>query len=372
MNDEEYMRLAVELAKKGYGETNPNPVVGSVIVKNGEIIGRGYHTRYGCPHAEVEALNSCTKDPSGATMYVTLEPCCHYGKNPPCTSAIIQNKISRVVVGSGDPNPLVASQGIKILKDNGITVVEHILEEECTKLNEVFFHYIKNKTPYVVMKYAMTLDGKIATKTGKSRWITSDKARESVHMDRHRYMGIMVGVNTVLNDDPMLNCRIEGKKSPIRIICDSNLRTPITSNVVKTAGKYKTIIATLCDDEKRVEEYIKKGCQIIKQDRKLSKDGGNPRIDLQKLMKDLGESGIDSILLEGGGTLNYSALESKIVNKVKCYIAPKIFGGEEAKTPVAGAGIDSPSDAFVLKKPIIHSFGDDIMLESEVVYCSRA
>jgi len=371
MNDKEYMKIAVELAKKGYGYTNPNPVVGSVIVKNKEIIGQGYHTKYGSAHAEVEALKSCTEDPEGATMYVTLEPCCHYGKNPPCTSAIIQNKIGKVVVGSSDPNPLVASQGIKILKDNGITVVEHILEEECIKLNEVFFHYIKNKTPYVVMKYAMTLDGKIATRTGKSRWITSDKARESVHMDRHRYMGIMVGVNTVLNDDPMLNCRIEGRKSPIRIICDSNLRTPITSNVVQTADEYKTIIVTLCDDERRIDEYVKKGCLIIRQDKTCNKDG-KARIDLTKLMNVLGEMSIDSILLEGGGTLNYSALESKIVNKVKCYIAPKIFGGEEAKTAVTGNGIDMPSDAFVLKKPIIKSFGDDIMLESEVIYCSQA
>lgn len=343
MNDIEYMKIALELAKKGSGFVNPNPMVGAVIVKDNEIISSGYHEAYGMLHAERKAINNCKKEIKGATIYVTLEPCCHYGKTPPCTEAIIESGISKVVIGSSDPNPLVAGKGVKILRDNGIEVLEGILKEECDKINKVFFHYIKNKTPYVVMKYAMTMDGKIATYSGKSKWITSEASRIRVHEDRHRYSAIMVEVRTVLLDDPMLNCRLKNCKNPIRIICDTNLRTPINCKIVNTAKDIKTIIATSSKDEEKQKLYKDKGCQIIVVPKK------DNHLDLEELMRSLGHEKIDSILLEGGGNLNWSALNSKIVNEVQAYIAPKIFGGTSAKSPVIGLGIDSPENSFYLK-----------------------
>ena len=207
VTDQDYMKRAIELAKKGEGWTNPNPMVGAVIVKDGRIIGEGYHARCGELHAERNAIASLTESAEGATLYVTLEPCCHYGKTPPCTEAILEQKIKKVVIGSRDPNPKVAGKGAKILRDAGVAVVEDFMRDKCDELNPIFFHYITTKTPYVVMKYAMTLDGKIATKTGASKWITQEAARREVQYMRHRYMGIMVGIGTVLADDPMLNVR---------------------------------------------------------------------------------------------------------------------------------------------------------------------
>ena len=242
LTDKEYMLRAISLAKKGEGWTNPNPMVGAVIVKDGRIIGEGYHKKYGELHAERNAFASLKESAKGATMYVTMEPCCHYGKTPPCTQAIIEHKIGKVVIGSKDPNPKVSGKGVQILKEAGISVVEDFLREECDKLNPIFFHYIKTKTPYVVMKYAMTLDGKIATKTGESKWVTGKEAREEVQHMRHRYMGIMVGIGTVLADDPMLNVRAKDKKSPVRIICDSKLKIKEDSQIVKTAFNQRTIV----------------------------------------------------------------------------------------------------------------------------------
>ena len=233
MTDKYYMKTAIDLAKKGYGYVSPNPVAGAVIVKNGRIIGEGFHEKYGSLHAERNALASCTEDPEGATMYVTLEPCCHYGKQPPCTEAIIDAKLARVVVGTRDPNPLVAGKGINILKEHGISVTEDVLKEECININEIFMHYIQSKTPFVCMKYAMTMDGKIACYTGDSKWVTGETARNHVHHQRHKYTAIMVGIGTVLADDPLLTSRIENGRDPVRIICDTYLRTPPGSQIVK-------------------------------------------------------------------------------------------------------------------------------------------
>ena len=355
------MKLALELAKKGRGRTAPNPMVGAVIVKNGEIIAEGYHERYGQLHAERNALAACTDSPEGATMYVTLEPCSHYGKQPPCVEAILEAGISRVVVGCGDPNPLVSGWGISILREKGVEVTENVLQEECEALNKIFFHYIRTKTPYVVMKYAMTMDGKIATHTGASKWITGEVAREHVQKTRNELTAIMVGVGTVLEDDPLLTCRIPGGKNPIRIICDTRLRTPLTAQLVTTAGEIPTIIATCCEEKGRQAEYEKAGCRILQVGEKQG------RVDLQELMQRLGEEQIDSILLEGGSTLNWSALESGIVQKVQTYIAPKLFGGWEAKTPVGGEGVGLPSEAYRLQNMTITSLGEDILLESEVI-----
>lgn len=263
MDELEYMRLAIELARKGCGWVNPNPMVGAVIVKDGRIIGQGYHRKCGELHAERNALADCRTSAAGATLYVTLEPCCHYGRTPPCTEAIIESGINRVVIGSSDPNPLVSGKGVAILRSHGIEVTEHVAKEECDKLNESFFHYIQNKTPYVVMKYAMTMDGKIATYTGKSKWITGEAARLRVHEDRHRYSAIMVGVGTVLADDPMLTCRLENSRNPLRIICDTNLRTPPEAKLVTTTDTAPTLIATTVNDPNRHRPYLDAGCEIM-------------------------------------------------------------------------------------------------------------
>ncbi len=358
--DRQYMKMALELAQKGMGFTAPNPMVGAVIVKNGRIIGQGYHRKYGELHAEREALAVCTEEPKGASIYVTLEPCCHYGKQPPCVNAILEAGIRRVIIGSSDPNPLVAGKGIRILKDHGIEVTENILKEECDKLNEAFFYYIQNKKPYVVMKYAMTMDGKIAAYTGESKWVTGEAARIHVQEQRLKYTGIMVGVGTVLADDPMLTCRLENSRNPVRIICDSHLRTPLTSKIVRTAETIPTILASSSKDQQKIKNYEELGCQVLYVPEK------NGHIDLNRLMELLGAAKIDSILLEGGGTLNWSALESGIVQKVQTYIAPKLFGGEEAKTPVEGKGFPDPASAVLLKNSEIIRLGDDFLIESEV------
>ena len=362
MTDQNYMLQAIQLAKQGEGWTNPNPMVGAVIVKNGRIIGKGYHKKCGELHAERNAIASLTESAEGATIYVTLEPCCHYGKTPPCTEAIIEQKIKRVVIGSRDPNPKVSGKGIKMLQEAGIEVIEDFMREECDRLNPVFFHYITTKTPYVVMKYAMTLDGKIATKTGASKWITGEAARAEVQHMRHRYMGIMAGIGTVIADDPMLNVRVEGWKSPIRILCDSGLRIPLDGQIVKSAGKYRTIVA-YADSEnteakrKRLHEM---GVETI-----WCPDENN-QVDLKKLMRYLGEEGIDSILLEGGGTLNDSALRAGIVQEVQAFIAPKLFGGMNSKTPVEGIGVRFPSEAVKLKCTDICQIGEDIRFTCQV------
>ena len=335
-------------------------MVGAVIVKDGRIIGEGYHKKYGELHAERNAIASLTESAEGAVIYVTLEPCCHHGKTPPCTEAIIEQKIRKVVIGSRDPNPKVAGKGVQMLREAGVTVVEDFMREECDQLNPVFFHYITTKTPYVVMKYAMTMDGKISTKTGASKWVTGETARRHVAQQRHRYAAIMAGIGTILTDDPQLTCRIEGGKNPIRIICDTTLRIPLSANVVSTAKQIPTIIATCCRDAERCALYEKKGCHVLLVEER------NGHVDLEQLMYLLGEKQIDSILLEGGGTLNWAALSSGIVQKVQAYIAPKLFGGQAAKTPIEGEGICYPTAAFRLKNSCVLPLGEDFLIESEV------
>lgn len=354
------MELAIELAKKGEGKVNPNPMVGAVIVKDGIVIGEGYHEKYGEGHAEVNAFKSLKEDPSGATMYVTLEPCSHYGKTPPCADKIIENNIKRVVIGMIDPNPLVAGNGVDKLKKAGIEVKVGVLEDKCKKLNEVFIKYILTKKPFVVLKTAMSLDGKIATTTGESKWISSEKSRLQVHNLRNKLSGIMVGVNTVIKDNPELTCRIENGSNPIRIIVDSTLRIPMNSKVLQNKDN-KTIIATTKRANiKNMQELLKKNINVLIIDEK------NGQVDLSALIKKLGELNIDSILLEGGSTLNYSALEESIVDKVMIYISPKIIGGESSKTPVGGIGIDKLNDAFKLKDITTNIVDEDILVEGYI------
>lgn len=359
--DETYMKLALELAEKGRGKVNPNPMVGAVIVKDGKILGKGYHQVYGQAHAEVNAFKDAQEDVSGATLYVTLEPCSHYGKTPPCADKIIEKKIGKVIIGSLDPNPLVAGKGCEKLKNAGIEVVTGVLEEECKRLNEIFMKYIVTKKPFVIMKAAMSLDGKIATSSGESKWITGEISRKAVHELRSEISAIMVGVDTVIKDNPELTCRIENGKNPIRIVVDSTLRIPIESKVIEGGHKVNTIIATTEKaDSEKILLLENLGVRLLKC---KSKEG---RVDLQDLMTKLGELKIDSILLEGGATLNFSALEEGIVDKVQIYIAPKIIGGENAKTPVGGKGIDILREAFRVEKLTSRLLGKDILLEGYV------
>ena len=357
---QEYMRRAVELAKLGIGKVNPNPLVGAVIVKEGRIIGEGYHAKYGELHAERHAFSRLTEEAEGAEMYVTLEPCCHYGKQPPCTQAIIEHGIKKVFVGSDDPNALVAGKGVQALREAGVEVVTQVMKEECDALNPVFFHFITTKTPYVLMKYAMTMDGKIACDTGKSQWITGEEARSHVQETRDALMGIMVGIQTIISDNPRLTCRIPGGRNPIRIICDSHLRIPMEAEVVQTAKKMKTVVATVSSEQEKISALGEAGVKV------LITDSADGKVDLQDLMQKLGQEKIDSILLEGGGTLNQSALQSGIVNHIQIYLAPKIFGGTGKYTPVSGIGVKEPDEAYLLINRKIVIFGEDILLDYDV------
>lgn len=352
-----YMRKALALAKQGMGYTSPNPMVGCVIVKNGKIVAQGYHEKCGEYHAERNALLKCKEDVTGAEAYVTLEPCCHHGKTPPCTDIIIERGIKKVYVGSMDSNPLVGGKGVKLLEEAGIEVECGVLKEECDKLNEVFFHYIEKKTPFVIMKYAMTLDGKIAASTGDSKWVTGETARKHVQFLRKKYSGILVGIGTVLEDNPMLNCRIEEGVDPVRIICDSKLSIAehMECNILKTAKKIKTIVAYAQAEE--AKKKILEDAGVV-----LLQAGNKDKIDLKQLLKKLGEMEIDSILVEGGGKIHGSFLEEGLVNKVYAYIAPKLVGGDSAKTPVGGRGFEKMAEAKMLTGLQIEQLGEDILI----------
>ena len=301
----------------------------------------------------------------GATIYVTLEPCCHHGKQPPCTEAIAEAGIKKVVVGSRDPNPQVSGKGNRFLREHGIEVVEDFMKDECDAINGPFFHYIQSNRPYIVMKYAMTMDGKIAAYTGDSKWITGEEARKHVHGLRNRYTGIMAGVGTVLADNPELTCRTDGGRNPVRIVCDTNLRTPLDYKIVETADSVRTLIATCVTDKEKQLPYIEKGCEILEVQ---EKEG---HVDVRDLVTKLGEKKIDSILLEGGGTLNWSFVKEGLINRVEAYIAPKVFGGKDAATPVEGKGVPSPAECMNMKIVNVAGLGNDILIESEVVNCSQ-
>ncbi len=367
MNHEKYMQRVIELAKQGIGYVNPNPLVGCVIVKNDKIIAEAYHQKYGEFHAERNAINSLKNtvyqnDLADACLYVNLEPCSHFGKTPPCTDIIINSGIKKVIIGAEDKNEKVNGSGITELKKHGIEVVTGVLAKECLELNQIFYHYIQTKTPYLLMKFAMTMDGKIASYTGDSKWITSNTARNNVHLTRKQYSAIMVGIGTVLKDDPLLTCRIAGGVDPIRIVLDTKLRIPLNSNIIKTAQTVKTIIVSASTDQGKIENIKKMGAIHIKAKKKQGK------IDLNQLMQTLAKMEIDSILLEGGAELNFSALEAKIVNKIQAYIAPKIIGSNQAFSPVGGTGVKKVNKAFMLKNQKIYTFEPDIMIESEVDY----
>lgn len=365
-SDEKFMKLALSLAEKGRGYVNPNPLVGAVIVKDGKVIGEGYHTAFGKSHAEIEAINSATEDIKGATMYVTLEPCCHQGKTPPCTEAIIRNQLARVVVATTDPNPLVSGSGIAKLKQSNIEITVGVLEEMAKIQNEVFIHYMTTNLPFTILKYAMSLDGKIACHTGDSKWITSEKSRTDVHRLRSSVSAVVTGIGTILSDDASLNVRLVDSKGrePHRIVVDSAARISLDAKILNLDTKSDTYIAVTkaASDEKlrKLEDY---GAKIIMT---KSKDG---KVDLEELWKELGFLGMDSILIEAGEQLSAALLEAKLVNKIRVYIAPKIIGGGNAKSPIGGYGASSMSEVINLKSMNVTHIENDFVVEGYL--CSQ-
>jgi diaminohydroxyphosphoribosylaminopyrimidine deaminase/5-amino-6-(5-phosphoribosylamino)uracil reductase len=359
--DEKYMRLAMQLAGNAIGRTSPNPLVGAVIVKDNRVVSCGWHRKAGTPHAEVHALNQAGELAQGADVYVTLEPCAHYGKTPPCAKALVEAKVKNVYGGLLDVNPKVAGKGFKILEDAGIHVEYGFLQDELRKQNEVFFKWIEHKKPFIVLKAAMTLDGKIATATGQSKWITNETSRAYGYKLRDIYDGIMVGINTVIEDNPMLTARVDGGKNPIRIVVDSSLKIDINANLVQDKSA-KTIIATT--DKADKDKILKLQAQDV--DVIVVDKDENDKVDIEKLLNILGQQNICSILVEGGATLSGSFVAKKLVDKVYFFIAPKIVGGKEAKTPVAGTGILNLQEALALKDIQIEKLEEDILIIGRV------
>jgi diaminohydroxyphosphoribosylaminopyrimidine deaminase / 5-amino-6-(5-phosphoribosylamino)uracil reductase len=362
--DEHFMRQALALAAQARGRTSPNPMVGSVVVKDDQIVGRGYHARAGAPHGEVVALEDAGPLAMGATLYVTLEPCCHYGKRtPPCTKAIISSGVRRVVAAMRDPNPLVCGKGLQELCQAGIEVTVATLEDEAAALNEVFTKYIITKRPFVLLKVAASLDGKIATSTGESRWITNERSRQLVHELRDQVDAVMVGINTVLRDDPLLTTRLPqgGGKDPIRIIVDSHLRLPPQAKVLTASATARTIIATTpkAPLEKR-HQLEDVGAKVLV----IETDGSG--VALGSLMQQLGAMQVTSILLEGGGELHASALRAAVVDKVLYFLAPKLIGGRSAPPAIGGEGFAHLSEAVTLDRVQVKQLDEDILIEGYV------
>jgi len=353
--DRHYMRLAIELAKAGIGQTSPNPVVGSLVVNDGEIVGIGAHLRAGEPHAEVHAIRMAGEKAKGATVYVTLEPCSHYGKTPPCADLLIEKKVKRVVIATTDPNPLVAGKGIMKLREAGIEVDVGVLKEEADKLNSFFFHYISTKTPFVTLKYASSLDGKIATKTGASKWITSEEARRDVHYYRSIHDAILVGVNTVIADNPSLTVRyVERGRNPIRIILDTHLRTPLDANIINDGEAETWIFVGSNVNEEEMKPFREKNVKIFQVEQ--------PAIEIKEVLKLLGEKKITSLFVEGGAKIHWSFIKEKTVQQVVAYFAPKIIGGKRAPTPVEGVGFEQMSDALELNIENVTTIGGDVKI----------
>lgn len=358
--DRKYMAHALQLALRGAGHTRPNPMVGAVLVKDGRIIGEGWHKQYGGPHAEVNAFASATEDPEGATLYVSLEPCSHYGKTPPCADLIIRKKVARVVAALEDPNPLVSGRGFRKLRANGIRVTVGVLAEESRHINDVFLTYVTRKRPFVLYKAAMSLDGKIACHTGESQWISSEKSREEVQRLRGILSGIMVGAGTVIADNPRLTCRMEEYENPARIIVDGKLRVPVESRIFHETGRNIILTTSMADMEKKkaLEDL---GVEMIEAD---SEEPG--KVDLKSAMLALGIKGIDGILLEGGPTLAASALAAGIIDAVRFYIAQKIIGGKEAPSPFAGVGAAHMNEVVPLTDAVYGTSGDDLWIQAYI------
>lgn len=351
-----YMERAIQLARRGTGFTNPNPLVGAVIVKDHRIIGEGWHARYGDLHAERNALKHCTEDPAGADIYVTLEPCCHHGKQPPCTEALVESGIRRVYIGSRDPNPLVSGKGVTFLQKHGIEVFPDFLREKCDQLNPIFFRYITTKMPYTILKYAMTADGKIACAGGASKWVTGEAARAHVQQTRKRVAAICVGIGTVLADDPLLTCRCEEPSQPVRVVLDTRLRIPMKCKLVQTAGEVPVIVFCHDPDKDKKAALEQKGVTV------LEAECLGEHVSLRNCLAQLGQRGLDSVLIEGGASIHAAALQEGCYDLVQVYVAPKLFGGD-GLSPIGSMGIPTPDQAVLLSGPTVTRLGQDLLLE---------
>lgn len=353
---EKFMLRALSLARKGVGKTAPNPAVGCVIVRDGVIVGEGWHRKAGTPHAEVHALAQAGDAARGADVYVTLEPCAHHGKTPPCAEALIKAGVGRVFIGMVDPNPKVNGGGMAMLLAAGIPVKSGILEEECRRLNEPFIKHVTTGRPFVILKSALTLDGKIATATGDSRWITNDRSRQFVHRLRSAVDAVMVGGRTVLADDPQLTSRVPGGKDPIRVVVDSSLRIPLNARLLHLQSPAPTLIATTSGDEAKISRLEAAGAEVLRC------SGCHGHVDLDDLLRQLGERGVQSVLLEGGRELAGGALHRGLIDKFLLFYAPKIIGGE-GLDPFAGPGAERIDGALRLTRITTRRFGDDILVE---------
>jgi diaminohydroxyphosphoribosylaminopyrimidine deaminase/5-amino-6-(5-phosphoribosylamino)uracil reductase len=363
MNDEHFMQMALTLAQKGQGFTSPNPMVGAVVVKDGQVVGSGYHHAAGKPHAEVNAIDDAGDAASGATIYVNLEPCNHTGRTPPCTHKITQAGIRRVVVAMTDPNPDVTGGGIDYLKAHGLQVTLGVCQEKALRLNEAFIKFISTQRPFVILKCAATLDGRIATRSGDSKWITNEQSRSFVHHLRHSVDGILVGINTVKADNPSLTTRLDNGAGmdPVRIILDTHLSIPAAARILRLDSDSDTVLVAgkKVNPQKRAA-VEKNGVRVI--EAPLTDN----RIDMVTLMDQLGAMGITSLLIEGGGRVIASALNSGIVDKVVFFYAPKILGGDDGISICRGEGPASMKDCIAVKDISVQRFGDDVMIEGYV------
>ncbi len=362
MNEKEkWMKIAISLAKRGEGKVSPNPMVGAVILREGKLISKGYHRYFGGPHAEVDALKKAGKKARGATLFVNLEPCCHFGKTPPCTQAIIRAGIRKVIVAVKDPNPLNNGKGLEELKKAGIEVEVGICKEEATKLNEFFFKYVQKKVPFVIVKAAASLDGKIATCKGESKWITSEKSRKLGKKLRNKVDAILVGINTVLKDDPEL-LPLQTRKRFFRIVLDSELKTPLQSKILENQTSFPTLIFTTEKaKDKKVKTIIKKGVEVIR----VSSDPTG-RVNPSEVLKKLGERQIASLLVEGGGEVIGSFIREKLVDKIYLFLSPRLIGGKQAPTWLEGRGFEALSETPKLDIIRLRKIEEDILLEGYV------
>jgi len=358
MDDEYWMRRALRLAEKGRGRTSPNPMVGAVLVKNGNVVGEGYHAKAGEAHAEIVALQQAREETRGAVLYLNLEPCTHYGKTPPCAPQVIQSNIKRVVIGMEDPNPLVKGKGVETLKRAGLKVEVGILEKECRRLNEAFCKYILKKEPFVMLKVAATLDGKIATRNGDSKWISGEASRHLVHQLRDQVDGVLVGIGTVLKDDPRLTARIRKGRDPYRIILDSQLKTPEEAKVIGTSPSKTIFASTEIAPKDKIEKLEKKGAQVLLFDSKRGK------INLKSCLSKLGEIGMMSLMVEGGSQVNGSFLDEGLIDKLLLFLSPKIMGDPQALGIFGGKAVSSVQETIAFKEMKTRKVGKDILLES--------
>ena len=357
-SDEHYMRRALQLAARGEGYVEPNPMVGAVVVRDGRIVGQGWHKKFGGPHAEIHALDAAGDQAIGADLYVTLEPCCHHGKTPPCTDRIIRSGICRIVVAIGDPNPLVAGKGIALLRDAKIQVDCGVLSEEASYLIAPFRKLITTQRPYVISKWAMTADGKIATQGGESKWITSEDAREHSHRYRGRIDAILVGIGTVLADNPRLEAKKPARRTPVRIVLDSELKTPVDCHLVATARSTPTLIAFCRPNELKIDALQSAGCELLH----LPADGGG-HVSIDSLLTELGRRKLTSLLVEGGAQVHGAFLQANAIDSLRLYMAPRLFGGDNAPGPFAGVGAARIADSCTFKLRQTLVIGDDLFVE---------